>query len=85
MAFFAADQIDGIGMVFDVFDHLHGQHSSLKGIAGVVATFNAIAVGIAVAHGVTLLVVHESRGLIPPTSRMNDLLPSSRSEENLVI
>lgn len=85
MAFFAADQIDGVGMVFDVLDHLHGQDPSLKSIAGVVAAFDAIAVGIAVAHGVALVIVHGSSGWILPTSRMNGLLPSSVREEILVI
>lgn len=85
MTLLAADQIDRVGMVFDVLDHLHGQDPSLKSIAGVVAAFDAIAVGIAVAHGVALVIVHGSSGWMLPTSRIEGPLPSSIREEILVI
>ena len=85
MAFLAADQIDRVGMISDVFDHFHGQNPCFKGIAGVITTFDAIAVGIAVAHGVALLIVHGSNGLMLLTSRIEDPLPSSAREEILVI
>ena len=85
MALFAADQIDRVGVIFDVLDHFHGQDPSLKSIAGVVAALDAIAVGIAVAHGVALVIVHGSSGWMLPTSRIEGPLPSSVREEILVI
>ena len=85
MALFAADQIDRVGVIFDVLDHFHGQDPSLKSIAGVIAALDAIAVGIAVAHGVALVIVHGSKGWMPLASRVDAPLPSSIREEILVI
>ena len=49
-----------MGVLFDVRDRLHGQHSRFECITGVVTGFDPLAAAVEVPHCVALLIVHGS-------------------------